>query len=187
MRPRNLFLALAACCFLSASFAAAPREIPIDFSYCGYANGSRQIPRVLSRFAVVPGGGDDTAVIQKAIDQASKLEMGAEGFRGAVLLRSGTFQVEGEMKLHTSGVVIRGEDATIRATGKKRRTVLVVQVLRGLPWDGRFRLQAGQPYCRERCPFPSPMWKDLRWGTASSFAVQAPGSGCRPWPWISFR
>jgi hypothetical protein len=68
---------------------------------------------------VAPVEGDDGASIQAAIDEVSALEPDADGFRGAVLLRAGTYEVAGSLSIRTSGVVLRGEwpagcDPTVR-------------------------------------------------------------------------
>ena len=55
--------------------------------------------------------GDNSLRIQKAIDYASSLKPDVEGFRGAVLLDKGTFVLENDLYLHTSGVVLRGMDS----------------------------------------------------------------------------
>ena len=90
--------------------ASVPRSpVPIDFSFAGYEAG-RAIPFVKAVLAVSPSGGDDTALIQGALDRVASMPVRADGFRGAVLLASGRFRV---MQLHmrVSGVVLRGAGA----------------------------------------------------------------------------
>src|SRR3972149_3276341 len=103
-------------------------QVP-DFSNCGYAGADRDIPNVPVRVTVTPIDGDDDARIQAAIDQVAKLPLGDDGFRGAVLLAPGEFQVSGQLRITASGVVLRGAGAgasgtAIVATGTDRRTLV---------------------------------------------------------------
>jgi hypothetical protein len=107
---------------------AQGNRIP-DFSSCGYAGADRDIPDVAVRVTVAPGAGDDGSRIQAAIDQVAALPRGADGFRGAVLLAPGEFDVAGQLRLAASGVVLRGSGAldggsTITATGVDRRALI---------------------------------------------------------------
>lgn len=54
----------------------------IDFSNVGYMGGGVKLPDVQARIAVQPTGGDDTAMLQAAIDEVSRLPRDADGFRG---------------------------------------------------------------------------------------------------------
>ena len=83
----------------------------IDFSYAGYQGGGVAIPWVPVELALDPvaGGGDDHARIQTAIDTVSALPLSPAGFRGALLLRAGTYNVSETLLVTASGVVIRGE------------------------------------------------------------------------------
>ncbi len=123
---RVLFAAL--ILIASAAFAAEPvaPATLMDFSTAGYAGGGVPLPRVPTKFAVQPTGRDDTGTIQAAIEAVAKLPLDAQGFRGAVLLR-GKFRVEGQLKIESSGIVLRGEDAVITATGQSRRTLIEVR------------------------------------------------------------
>ncbi|MEF7439481.1 discoidin domain-containing protein [Paenibacillus lautus] len=103
----------------------------IDFSNVGYMGGGVKLPDVQARIAVQPTGGDDTAMLQAAIDEVSQLPRDADGFRGAVLLKKGTYLVGGSLNIQASGVVLRGEgkseDGTIiRGTGTTARNLIVV-------------------------------------------------------------
>src|SRR5579859_3617230 len=80
----------------------------MDFSYAGYQGGGAALPNVTTKQTVGPSGGDDTAAIQAAINAVSALAPDANGFRGAVLLAAGTFNVSGTLNINTSGVVLRG-------------------------------------------------------------------------------
>ena len=110
-----------------------------DFSYAGYKSGNEAIPDVAVKVTVPFKTGDATDRIQSAIDYVSSLPLDKKGFRGAVLLEKGTFQVEGALKIKASGVVLRGSGAgengtillgaglsretLVRVTGKNDRKV----------------------------------------------------------------
>ena len=79
-----------------------------DFSRAGYQGGGVAIPFVPAAVTVSNGPGDDTALIQNAIDQVSALPMGPNGFRGAVFLEAGEYEVGTTLNINASGVVIRG-------------------------------------------------------------------------------
>ena len=83
----------------------------IDFSQAGYEGGGVAIPWVPVEVVLDPvsGGGDDHARIQDAIDTVSALPLSPAGFRGALLLRAGTYNVAETLRITASGVVIRGE------------------------------------------------------------------------------
>jgi hypothetical protein len=83
----------------------------IDFSRSGYRGGGMAIPWVPVELALDPdpGGGDDHARIQAAIDTVSALPPSPAGFRGTLLLRAGTYNVSETLHVTASGVVIRGE------------------------------------------------------------------------------
>jgi hypothetical protein len=77
--------------------------------------------------SVRPSGGDDTELLQQAIDRVSALPVRKNGFRGAVLLRAGRYRVAGRLEMRSSGVVLRGSGgATIVAAGKGRRTLIEI-------------------------------------------------------------
>src|SRR5579859_4153433 len=79
----------------------------LDFSYAGYMGGGVALPAAPSQATVHASGTDDTAAIQAAIDQVSKLPL-TNGLRGAVVLDAGTYQLQGSLTLAASGVVLRG-------------------------------------------------------------------------------
>jgi len=80
----------------------------MDFSYAGYQGGGVALPTVPVAQAVNPIGGDNTSQIQAAIDAVSALTPDAHGFRGAVLLEPGSYDVSGTLNITVSGVVLRG-------------------------------------------------------------------------------
>jgi len=70
------------------------------------------LPQVPTRVTVpAPSGGDDTAAIQNAINQASALPLDAQGFRGAVQLAAGRYRLAGRLAITSSGVVPVGGTA----------------------------------------------------------------------------
>jgi len=79
-----------------------------DFSYAGYHNGVDAIPNVAEAVRVVPGAGDDTARIQAAIDQVGARPVGANGYRGAVVLAPGRYELGTAIRVNKNGVVLRG-------------------------------------------------------------------------------
>lgn len=104
-----------------------------DFSRAGYMGGGVALPDVPVRKTLDPlaGEADDTARIQKALDEMAALSPDPAGFRGALLLKKGTYRVGGTLAIKTSGVVLRGEgqkpDGTVLlATGRKQRTLITV-------------------------------------------------------------
>jgi hypothetical protein len=102
-----------------------------DFSYCGYAGSEKPIPTVPVRVVVPNRPGDATQRIQAALDYVASLPMDANGFRGAVLLEKGRYEIAGSLYLRASGVVLRGsgmsQDGTILfAAGTDRETLIRV-------------------------------------------------------------
>jgi hypothetical protein len=83
-------------------------KIP-DFSNAGYKGGGVSIPYVTIKETVWPVPGDNSINIQAAIDRVSALPLDASGFRGAVLLKMGIFEVYKPIFIKASGVVLRGE------------------------------------------------------------------------------
>jgi hypothetical protein len=80
----------------------------IDYSSAGYQGGGVALPKVAPQITVHPSGADDTAAIQAAIDTVSARQPNRKGFRGAVLLAPGSFNVSATLRITTSGVVLAG-------------------------------------------------------------------------------
>ncbi|MEO6523884.1 MAG: hypothetical protein ABIN91_19530 [Mucilaginibacter sp.] len=103
-----------------------------DFSRVGYHEGDREIPTVsIVKTVEAPKDGSGQQLIQDAINEVAKLKPDANGFRGAILLKKGTYKVADSLRISTSGIVLRGEgsgkDGTvIIATGAVQRTLLHV-------------------------------------------------------------
>lgn len=87
-----------------------------DFSFCGYQGGGVAIPDVPTVLTVCPQEGDDTQLIQSAIDNVSARSADANGFRGAVLLKAGRYQVQSTLRIRVSGVILRGEGQDVLGT-----------------------------------------------------------------------
>ncbi len=80
-----------------------------DFSHAGYKGGGVNIPYVPNKVTVWPVPGDNTDNIQAAIDKVSAMPLNASGFRGAVLLKMGTYPLDKPISIKASGVILRGE------------------------------------------------------------------------------
>jgi len=80
-----------------------------DFSNAGYKGGGVAIPYIPVKATVWPVRGDNSANIQKAIDSVSALPMDNYGFRGAVLLKMGYYELGSPLYIKASGVILRGE------------------------------------------------------------------------------
>ncbi len=110
---------------------ARGNRIP-DFSHAGYGGGGVEWPQALVVETLEPGFGGDGAAIQAAIDRVGHLPKNANGIRGAILLKRGTYQVEGELRIQTGAIILRGEgqgrgDTVIEATGTEKRTLLQIR------------------------------------------------------------
>jgi hypothetical protein len=80
-----------------------------DFSYAGYLGGGKVIPVAPVKLEVTAAGSNDRAVIQAAIDDIGNRSPDSQGVRGAVLLKRGVYEIDGELVIKKSGVVLRGE------------------------------------------------------------------------------
>ncbi|HWI58670.1 MAG TPA: hypothetical protein VNZ22_15705, partial [Bacillota bacterium] len=87
----------------------------MDFSFAGYMGGGVALPSVPAKITLNPSGGDDTVAIQEAIEAVSKMEL-VDGFRGAVLLKPGTYNCSRTLALTASGVVLRGSGSGTNGT-----------------------------------------------------------------------
>src|SRR5690606_17380908 len=87
-----------------------------DFSYSGYALSSKPIPEVPAKLRAGAMDGDATDRIQQAIDYVSSLKPDRNGYRGAVLLEQGLYELEARLYVKASGVVLRGSGPTDQGT-----------------------------------------------------------------------
>ncbi|MEM8680452.1 MAG: hypothetical protein AAGF97_13970 [Planctomycetota bacterium] len=102
-----------------------------NFSSVGYQYGEAPLPTIPSVVVVEPGPGDDTALIQNAIQTVAAMPLGPDGFRGAVQLGPGEFQIGSSLQISSSGIVLRGSGnsdsgTVLRATGTGQRTLVNV-------------------------------------------------------------
>lgn len=104
-----------------------------DFSRVGYHQGDKTIPDVPIKKTISPAPtGSSQETIQKAIDELAALEPDENGFRGAILLKKGTYHVPGTLRIATGGIVLRGEGdhesgTKIIASGKGKRNLLEIK------------------------------------------------------------
>ncbi|MDR1011755.1 MAG: hypothetical protein LBM04_11660, partial [Opitutaceae bacterium] len=104
--------------------------VAIDFSHAGYGGGGGAAPAVPAVLRVRPTGGDDTAMLQAALDRVAAHPLRDGGFRGALALAPGVYRVGGQLRMDAGGVVLHGIAAddgalpVIRATGSDRRTLI---------------------------------------------------------------
>jgi hypothetical protein len=87
-----------------------------DFSHAGYRGADAQIPEIPVVRTISPITGDNTAHVQAAIDAVGKMPL-VDGVRGALLLSQGVYEIQGTLQIPYDGVVLRGENAILRATG----------------------------------------------------------------------
>ena len=88
-----------------------------DFSHVGYYGGDKDIPDVAVVKTIEPAAeGTSEAIIQSAIDEVSQKPLDKNGFRGTILLKKGTYKVPEEIKIETSGIILRGEGDNINGT-----------------------------------------------------------------------
>ena len=103
-----------------------------DFSTCGYAANEKEIPEAPVRVVVSPANGDETARIQKAINYVASLPADTNGIHGAVLLLRGRHEVDGQLQITNSGIVLRGQGmkdggTVLFAAGIDRRTLIQIE------------------------------------------------------------
>jgi hypothetical protein len=104
----------------------------MDFSHAGYMGGGVALPVVPGKRVVKPSGaGDDTQLIQNAIDEVAAMPL-KNGFRGAVELAPGTFNCSGSIILSASGIILRGSGSgaggtTIKMIGSPHTAIVIGQ------------------------------------------------------------
>ena len=102
----------------------------LDFSTCGYRNSNVDIPNVNNVVLVPWKEGDNSERIQRALNYVSSLKPGKDGFRGAVLLDKGVFELSESLRIHTSGVVLRGvsrEETILKKNGADRCALIYME------------------------------------------------------------
>ena len=112
----------------------------MDFSHAGFRGGGVALPAIPAARTVEPASGDSTARIQAAIDDVSRMPRQADGFRGAVMLARGTFQVDGQLKIAASGVVLSGagsgENGTVIRVGGAPHRFIDISGSGSWAWQG---------------------------------------------------
>lgn len=114
-----------------------------DFGAVGYRGGAA-LPKISAVRTIGPAAGDNTARIQRAIDEVSAQALRPDGFRGAVQLQPGAYHVSGTITIRASGVALRGSgdgsdpatNTILRAVGNTPAGRDVIRVGRGGTWDG---------------------------------------------------
>ena len=101
----------------------------MDFSHAGYMGGGVSIPTVPVKITISPADGDNSAAIQQAIEEVSKLPL-VNGFRGAILLKPGKYDCEKTLAVNASGVVLRGSGSgasgtILNLTGKPHACITI--------------------------------------------------------------
>ncbi len=102
-----------------------------DFSDVGYYGGKRRIPSIPTKITVSPISGDNTAQIQAAIDEVSQMPFLSSGYRGAVQLTAGRFNIYGQLRIDSSGIVLRGagrdeNGAELYMRGSQQRDLIMI-------------------------------------------------------------
>ena len=83
-------------------------DIIPNFSKVGYRQGKIP-PNIKVVKTLVSVSGDNLGKIQTAIDEVGKMPLDANGFRGAILLKKGTYEISDGLIINRSGIVLRGE------------------------------------------------------------------------------
>jgi autotransporter-associated beta strand protein len=105
----------------------------LDQSGVGYMGGTPPLPVVPVRTNISPVVGDNVANIQAAINYVSGLPADTNGFRGAVLLSAGEYQLASTINIKASGVVLQGVGSStnglgtvLRATASNQYTLVEI-------------------------------------------------------------
>lgn len=101
----------------------------LDYSALGFRQGAEPIPKVPVRETLSPQPGDDGGAIQAALNRVGALPPDANGFRGAVLLTAGHYEMTNTLLITMSGVVLRGagpEATTIQLNSTNQAGLLTI-------------------------------------------------------------
>lgn len=98
-----------------------------DFSLVGYHSNQIALPNIPVVKTLEATGDQDQEKIQAAIDALAAEALNAKGYRGAILLKKGTYKIPGSLRISASGIVLRGEgeDTKLIATGKGQRKMII--------------------------------------------------------------
>jgi hypothetical protein len=102
-----------------------------DFSMVGYRNGNEAIPNVAVVKTLNAVAGDNLAQIQAAINEVAAMPLNGNGFRGAILLKKGEYNVSNTLNITAGGIVLKGEgtgtaDTRVIATRTAQHTLINV-------------------------------------------------------------
>lgn len=117
----------------------------LDFSYCGYKSSEQDIPTMNNVIFVPKQEGDASEIIQRAINYVSALKPDSRGFRGAVLLDKGVYNLNKNLWITTSGVVLRGSDkheTVLFKHGVDRSAVLHIEGINNKVQKDSFKVTA---------------------------------------------
>ncbi len=136
-----------------------------DFSYAGYKNGEDSIPLLPIVKTLSAIEGDNTNHIQTALDELAMLTPDEKGWRGALLLEAGAYEIHGTVVIRESGIVLRGVGA--------EKDVLSNTVLLGVGnlSEGRDIIQMGNA--------PNANWNQAIPGTNSTITSSFVPAGSR--------
>lgn len=103
-----------------------------DFSMVGYRFGEEAVPTIPVMRTLTAVSGDNLSQIQTAINEVAALTPDANGFRGAILLKKGLYNVSNTLTITASGIVLRGEgtgtaDTRIVATRTAQHTLIDIE------------------------------------------------------------
>ncbi len=100
-----------------------------DFSRVGYYNGDRAIPGIAVVKTINPApDGSSAEMIQAAIDEVARRSADKNGFKGAILLKKGTYKIPENIRIESSGIVLRGEGEATRLVAMSKKQVSLIYV-----------------------------------------------------------
>lgn len=127
-----------------------------DFSCAGYHYGLRSLPSVPVVMTLWPDKGDQTSLIQSALDAIGRMQPDPIGQKGALLLMPDVYEVWGTIRIRHDGVVLRGSgngsdparDTMIYARGDSphQRTIIVLGTDNDSPWTWKERIQITEDF-----------------------------------------
>ncbi len=104
-----------------------------DFSHVGYYYGDVPIPDIPVVLEIEPLPGENTLHIRDAILQVAEMPLNENGYRGAILLKKGVYNLGGNIKILADGIVLRGDGSTddeegtiVVAQGTNRRPLIEI-------------------------------------------------------------
>ena len=86
----------------------------LDYSHAGYLSSDSPpgAPAQLPLVTVSPPAdpeADAAPLLQAAVDEVSALDVGADGWRGVVLIEAGRYCLDSAVVVQTGGVLLRGQ------------------------------------------------------------------------------